>query len=233
MNTGVKQIAIIPARGGSKRLKRKNILPICGKPMLSYPINTALKSGLFDEVVVSTEDDEIAQAATDAGAATIRRPDKLAQDRSTVVQVCSHILSLPEYDKVESFCCIYPTAILITSQDLLDSRKLMDEQPGADFVMGVSHYNYHPVQALSEHNGFLRSMWPEYQGVQSQFYPDLVVSNGTFYWAAKKVFVTAPSFYGKRLRGFLIPPNRAVDIDTLEDYEKAKSLLSDPSSMVV
>lgn len=222
-----KNIAIIPARGGSKRLLRKNILPINGKPMISYPILTAIKSGLFDEVIVSTEDKEISLIAESFGAIVSKRPESLAQDRSTVVQVCEDILEKDEYKTVESFCCIYATAIFITPEDIINSFKLLTTKPPADYVMGVSGFNYHPVQGLKEMDGYLQSMWPEYNDKQSQFYPHLVVSNGTLYWAKRTAFLRDKTFYGERLVGYQLDSDHTVDIDTPEDYENAKKLSKD------
>lgn len=218
------QIAVIPARGGSKRLPRKNILPLNANPLIGYPIRAALSSNLFDDVIVSTEDEEISEIAASFGATVITRPSKLAQDRSTVVEVCTHILGLNEYKAVDRFCCIYATAAFLKSIDLSRSRDLMEEEPAADYVMGVSTYNYPPVQALREDEGYLTYMWPEFRGKQSQEYPALVVSNGTLYWARANCFQKEQSFYGRRLKGYLLS---AVDIDTLSDYEHAKKVAAE------
>jgi len=215
------KIAIIPARGGSKRLPRKNILPINGHPMIAYPITVAIRSGLFDDVVVSTEDEEIASLAIEYGATAVVRPTSLAQDRSTVVEVCSHLLSLQQYKKTQSFCCLYATAIFVSVSDLIESNNILMESIVTDYVMGVAHYNYHPVQALKLADGYLRSMWPEYNSKQSQFYPELVVSNGTLYWAKVEQFEKDRLFYGEYLKGYV---TRSVDIDTLSDYHEAQAM---------
>ena len=215
-----RNIAIIPARGGSKRLPRKNILPINNQPLISYPIKAALECGLFEEVIVSTEDDEISNIAARYGAKVVSRPAKLAQDRSTVVDVCSHLLGLAEYAAVDNFCCLYATAFQVKPNDLIDSFLLLNEAPKADYVMGVSSYNYHPVQALVTKDGFLQSMWSEYNQMQSQQYPEMVVSNGTLYWARVDSFRHDKTFYGAKLKGYLL---HSIDIDTQEDYELAIS----------
>lgn len=211
------KIAIIPARGGSKRLPRKNILPVNGHSMLTYPIKMALESRLFDAVLVSTEDDEIANVARQAGAEVVIRPQVLAQDKSTVAQVCLHVL---EKYPVTEFCCIYATAILLKSETLRKAYQELYRDAVTNYVMGVSEYNYPPVQALkSNEDGFLTYMWPEYVGKQSQSYPQLVVSNGTFVWGRRDAFMHDRIFYVKGLRGFLVPTNESLDIDTQEDYE--------------
>lgn len=216
------RVAIIPARGGSKRLPRKNILPLGGKPIISYPIEAALESKLFDDVVVSTEDEEIFEVASKYGATVIRRPDFLSRDDTPVVEVCRHVLTLKEYERVDSFCCLYATAAFISGLDLINSNKLMHSKPEADYVMGVSSYNYHPVQALKGEDGYLRSMWPEFNMKRSQLYPELVVSNGTLYWARTKEFLRDGLFYGHRLKGY---NSKSLDIDTGSDYKRAQQII--------
>jgi len=217
-------IAIIPARGGSKRLPRKNILPVNGQPMISYPIQAAIESGCFEKVVVSTEDEEIANIAESYGALIMDRDAGLALDNSTVVQVCEDVLSREEFEGIDKFCCIYATAIFVTAEDINSSYQLLTDSPLVDYVMSVSEYNIEPVQALKSVDGYLESMWPEYNSMQSQLYPHLVASNGTLYWARKNEFISDKTFYGKRLKGYVIPQDHVVDIDTQGDYEKAQKL---------
>ena len=219
-------IAIIPARGGSKRLPKKNVLSILGQPMLTYPVTNAVKSGLFDQVIVSTEDAVIEKIGKDAGAVVLKRPEELVQDRSTVAQVCEHVLEELAKDGIvpEFFCCIYATALFITYKDILESFSMLTESPEPDVVMGVSKYNLQPVQALVAKDKFLNAKWPEYYGIQSQFHPRLVASNGTLYWARTKEFLQAKTFYPEKLKGYEISWIRAVDIDTPEDLKIAEML---------
>ena len=220
------RVAIIPARGGSKRLPRKNILPVNDKPMLSYPIKIALESKLFNEVIVSTEDSEIASIAKDYGASVYKRPDELAKDRSTVAEVCLNVIGqLSQANKrPEIFCCLYATAIFIRTKDIKASYKILKRNEDTEFVMGVSSYNLHPVQALIKKNDYLEPMWPEYQKLQSQFYPELVASNGTLCWAKTEAFYETRSFYGDKLKGYLIPRTQIVDVDTQEDIDVVREL---------
>ncbi|MCP3900750.1 MAG: acylneuraminate cytidylyltransferase family protein [Desulfobacteraceae bacterium] len=220
-------IAIIPARGGSKRLSKKNILPVQNKPMLAYPVMNAIKSELFDQVIVSTEDEAIGKIAQEAGARFLKRPERLAQDRSTVAQVCEHVLEElgKEGGAPDFFCCIYATAIFLTQQDIIDSFRMITESPEANVVMGVSRFNLQPVQALEKkENGLLSPMWPEYAHIQSQFHPNLVVSNGTIYWAKTNTFLQKKTFYDEKLIGYEMPWVRALDIDTKESFEIVKLL---------
>ncbi len=220
------KIAIIPARGGSKRLPRKNIREFLGKPVLAYPLKAALDSKLFESVVISTEDQEIATAAASLGAEVLKRPRMLAGDRASVVEVCLHVLEQLERQQgsPEIFCSIYATAVFLKPDDLRKSVQLLQGNGGGDFVMGVSHYNLQPVQAMVDKAEYLSPMWPEYLGVQSQDQEEMVASNGTLYWARSSAFLREGTFYGKRLRGYLMPRIRSVDLDTPEDLHFAKVL---------
>ena len=210
--------ALIPARGGSKRLPRKNILDLGGKPMLAYPIEAALATGLFDRVYVSTDDVEIAKIAEVYGAMVIDRPIEIASDQSTVVEVCLHALETdPEIDLL---CCIYATAVLLRPGSIKAGHHLIGNQPETDFVMGVSGFEHSPVQALKKSvDGYLSYMWPDWKGVQSQFHPHLVVSNGSLYWAKREALLNEKTFYGNRLRGVVLDMDEVCDVDTEDDYE--------------
>lgn len=226
--TRMTTVALIPARGGSKRLPRKNILEVGGVPMLAHPILAAHESGLFEHIYVSTEDAEIAKIANQYGAEVIGRPLQIAEDRSTVVEVCIHALeSKPDIDLI---CCLYATAVLLTKETLIAASKLLSDAPEADFVMGVSEYEHPPVQALKpDDNGYLAYQWPEWRGIQSQFHPHLVVSNGTFYWARRHALMEEKTFYGHRLKGFIVPYEQVSDVDTREDAIKITSKFSTKS----
>lgn len=190
--------------------------------MLARPIMAARATGLFDQIYVSTEDAEIAEIAKHYGAEVIERPPQIAEDRSTVVQVCFHALAT--HPEIDLMCCIYATAVLLEPETIAAAYKLLGGEPEADFVMGVSEYEHPPVQALkADDHGYLSYMWPEWRGIQSQFHPHLVVSNGTFYWARRPALLEEKTFYGRRLRGFTVPSVQVSDIDTQEDLTKIKS----------
>ncbi len=223
MPNSCKPIAIIPARGGSKRIPRKNIADVNGKPLLAYPVETCLASRLFSEVVVSTEDDEIADIASQHGARIEMRPSEFAQDAAPASLACRDLL-LRRYSaetRPESFCMVYPMAIFLEPADLVESMKKLDDCVG---VLGVSDYSIHPYKALVEKDGFLAALWPELNLKQSQHYPRTLGSNGTFYWGKTNAFIESPNFYPKLLKPHIIPPWRAVDIDTLDDLEHARRL---------
>ena len=213
----MRPIAIIPARGGSKRLARKNILPLAGKPLLAHIIETALNSNIFEKVIVSTEDEEIAGVAGKFGADIFIRNSELAQDSSTVVEVCLDVL---REDQVDEFCCLYATSALLSVTTLKESyRDFYTRKPS--ILMGVSSYNYSPVQALTvDNNGSASLLIEEYRGVQSQYHPKLRVSNGSLYWAKKQNFIKEKTFYSEHLNVFDVPENEVCDIDTEEDYKR-------------
>lgn len=213
-------LCIIPARGGSKRLPRKNVIDVGGRPIISYPIAAALGSQLFGQVVVSSDDDETLEIATKFGAKAAKRGLHLATDFTSVVEVCKNYLLTQERFGVlpEYFCCIYPTACFLDKDDLLKSFEILS-QSEADFVMGVSEYNFHPVQALVENGEYLQSMWPEFLKKQSQNYPQLFVSNGTIYWASTEVFLKQGTFYGQKLKPYIC---HHIDLDTPQDYDRIK-----------
>lgn len=217
----MQRLAVIPARGGSKRLPRKNVVPLGERPMIAHVLETARQTGLFERVIVSTEDAEIGDVAEGAGAEVHWRPEDLASDQASVVQVCVDVLSSLA-EPPERFCCLYATAAFLRIRDLRESEEWLDE---ADVVMGVSEYPIHPYKALENSvDGFLRPKWPVENARKSQEYPHLVASNGTFYWARTDRFLKEPTFYPERLKGFELPPERAVDIDTPEDLDWARKL---------
>src|SRR5215470_8688782 len=221
-------LAIIPARGGSKRLPRKNIAPLDGRPLISYPIASALQSGLFQAVVVSTEDAEIAEVSRRAGAAVIARPPELATDEIHEFAACTHVLdtlAAKDGDPL-AFCIIYPTAAFFLPEDLARSCRLLNGPPEADVVMAVAGYPIHPYKAMKESDsGYLELMYPVEARQRSQFYPKVVASCGVFYWLRTAAFRKDPTYFPRRLVGYELAPDRTIDIDTPADLAWAQKLM--------
>lgn len=212
-------LCIIPARGGSKRLPNKNILPFNGKPMIETVIENALSAGVFDRVVVSSDSDEILDISRTAGATCLKRSASLATDTSSVVDVCLDVITSYE---TQNFCCIYPTAVLLRPETLIQSADTFQiyGKKEASVLMGVTRYEYHPAQALIENiHGNWEMLLPNFMGIQSQKYPETRVSTGTFYWARKEAFLNEKTFYSKKLKVFDLECNEACDIDTISDYQ--------------
>lgn len=212
-------LCIIPARGGSKRLPHKNILPFKKKPMIANVIDTVMRSGVFEDVIVSSDSDEILAISEKAGAKNYKRMESIAQDTSTVVDVCLDVL---KHYHVKTFCCIYPTAVLLSAETIIQSSENFHRygEAEASVLMGVAKYNYHPVQALiQDETGNWKMLCPEYVGVQSQKYPESRVSSGTFYWARSEIFISEKTFYSRKLKVFDLELDEALDIDTPTDYQ--------------
>lgn len=224
----MKSIAIIPARGGSKRLPRKNILDVGGKPMIVHTIEAAIETGLFSRVIVSTEDSEVAAIAQDAGAHVEQRPEELATDRAQVKSVCIDLLDREaEKGRVhEIFCCLYATAPLRRAADIAAVMQLLDN-PNVNFAFAVSAYEQPVHQALQlDEEGYLRPRWPERVNLRSQEVEQLFVGNGSTYAVRVPAFRQSASFYGPGLAGHIMPRARSVDIDTEEDLELARYYFS-------
>lgn len=220
------RVAIIPARGGSKRLPRKNIIDILGKPALHYPLKVAADCGLFDHLIVSTDDREIGRIALECGAEVFERPDRLSTDTAGVKDVCVDVLQKlnQQGEHPEWFCCLYATAVFIRPEDLNGSFQLFKTYPDVRVVMGVSEYNLQPAQAMSESDGFLAPRWPDLVTRRSQETGRMVASNGTIYWAKTRTFLEEKTFYIKQMKGYEIPWIRAIDLDTPEDLDTARFL---------
>lgn len=225
-------IAIIPARGGSKRLPRKNIADFLGKPIIKYTIEAAHISDCFERVVVSTDDNEIAAIARESGAETVTRPPSLATDSAPVHAVC---LALLEEEKISGrswtqMACLYATAPMRNARDIRATMALL--KPGfCDFAMGVSSYDKQPQQALKlMQDQTLIPMWPDMLKFRASDLPPLRASNGTIYAVNCDAFRRHGNFYGPNLRGHDMPRTRAIDIDTLEDLELARLIAQNLSN---
>jgi len=217
----MKRVAIIPARGGSKRLPRKNIMPFMGKPMIAHSIAAASNSGLFDRVVVSTEDGEIAEVASQYGAELDMRDPGLATDSARVTDVCVDFLQREqaagrEYDVL---CVLYATAPLRTAEYVEKVVSLIE--PGScDYALAVTRYELPPHQALRlMPDQSLAPMWPELVSQRADEIGELRVDNGSTYAVSVTAFLDNPSFYGPNLKGVEMPRERSVDIDTADDFE--------------
>jgi len=223
------QIAIVPARGGSKRIPRKNIKPFGGRPMIHWPIAAALEVGLFDEVIVSTDDDEIAAVAEKAGALVpFRRPAYLSGDLTPTRGVITHAIADAEarHDRpVTMACCIYATAAMLRADDLRRGFEMLGDRPALDFVFAAVGYA-HPVQrALQRRDtGGVRMILPEHARSRTQDLPEAFHDAGMFYWGRRDAFMEDAPMFSPRSLPCMIPRERAQDIDTPEDWAFAETL---------
>jgi pseudaminic acid cytidylyltransferase len=219
-------IAVIPARGGSKRVPRKNIRPFAGRPMIAWPIEAARSSGLFEHIVVSTEDEEIATLARELGAeAPFVRPAELADDHSGTLEVMAHAAAWAAAQgwAVEAICCLYATAPFTTPADLASARsKLADE--GWDYVLAASRCPCALRSFRRAPDGAMEMLFPEHIPTRSQDLPDLYQDVGQYYWGRFDAWLEGRPIYGERTSFVELPPWRAQDIDTPEDWTMAEYL---------
>lgn len=218
-------VAIIPARGGSKRIPKKNIKPFNGRPMISYPIRAAMEAGIFEKIIVSTDSPEIKEVALMNGAEVpFLRPRELSDDYTPTAPVIAHaITALEEMGLVIDFvCCIYATAVFIKPEYLKEGFEIM-KQTGASSVFSVTTFDFPIFRALkiNEH-GNLEMIWPEYELTRSNDLPEAYHDAGQFYWLRKKEFMREKRIYTKDARPVIIPRKFVEDIDTLEDWESAE-----------
>ena len=212
-------LAVIPARGGSKRLPRKNVLGFRGRPMLAWTVEAARAADVFDAVLVSTEDDEIAAAARAAGAAVRARPAALAGDAVPVAEVLADLLR--GFDPLpDAVCLLMPNCPLRTGADIADALA-RHRATGADVTMSVVAYDWRrPGWALRAAGSWLRPVDADALGGGADP-ARLVCPSGAIRWVKPAAFLAAPGFYPARLAGHELPWHRAIDIDEAADLEMA------------
>ena len=220
------KIAVIPARGGSKRIPRKNIREFAGKPMISYAISAAINSRLFDHVIVSTDDDEIASIACQWGAEVpFKRPDDLSDDFTPTVPVVAHAIQACReigWD-VDTVCCIYPGVPFVEVSDLRKGLKIL-ESNASSYVFPVAEYPSAIQRALKQlPDGRMQTLYPQYELTRTQDLELAFFDAGQFYWGRVEAWLANESIHSHGA-GLAIPLWRVVDIDTLEDWKRAEVL---------
>jgi N-acylneuraminate cytidylyltransferase len=219
-----KAVAIITARGGSKRIPRKNIKEFLGKPIIAYSITAALEAGCFDEVMVSTDDQEIAGVAQSYGAKVpFFRSAETSNDFSTTADVLVEVLR--EYQsRGQDFayaCCIYPTAPFVTPEKLKRGHELLLET-GADTALPVVRFGYPIQRGLKIENGGLSMIWPEHLNSRSQDLMPAYHDSGQFYWLRVTKFLETRKLFAEHCVPIELPESEVQDIDTLEDWKVAE-----------
>lgn len=218
-------VAIIPARGGSKRIPRKNIRPFAGQPMIAHSIDAARKSAIFDRIIVSTDDDEIAQVAHAHGAEVpFRRPADLSDDHATSIAVVAHAVDwlTSSGTPPEAVCCLYATAPFVHVEDLRAGLSTL-RQSEAEFCFPVTTFAFPIQRALRrDDSGAVSMLHPEHEITRSQDLPEYVHDAGQFYWGRAQAWRSGLPIYAKHSRTILIPRHRVQDIDTPEDWQRAE-----------
>lgn len=220
-------VAVIPARGGSKRIPRKNIRTFCGKPMISWSISAAIKSDCFDRIIVSTDDFEIATISRQYGAEVpFVRPAELSGDHTPTIPVIAHAIDwLQDHHETPQYvCCIYATAPFLLAEDLRVGQTLIKER-GLDYVFSATRFSF-PIQRAfrldsEEH---VDMFYPEYRSTRSQDLEEAFHDAGQFYWGRTSAWSLDLPIFAKNSAVIQLPSWRVQDIDDEEDWVRAEKL---------
>ena len=218
-------IAIIPARGGSKRIPRKNIKTFCGQPIIAWSIQAALKSKCFSRVVVSTDDEEIAEVARTYGAETpFVRPQELSNDQAGTIPVIAHAVAWIKASgcEVDNACCIYATAPFVLATDLQKGLILLHSMK-ADYAFSITSFPF-PIQRairITSENR-VQMFQPNHFNTRSQDLEEAWHDAGQFYWGTEKAWLSNKQVFSETAVPVKLPRYRVQDIDTLEDWQRAE-----------
>ena len=221
------KLAVIPARGGSKRIPRKNIKDFCGQPMIKWSIRAALKSKCFDRIIVSTDDEEIADTAKDCGAEVpFVRPTKLSDDYASTTSVITHAIEWQNQNgqKADQVCCLYATAPFLQASDIQIGLQVL-QKTNADFAFAVTSYAF-PIQRAIRITPDKRveMFQPEHFNIRSQDLPEAWHDAGQFYWGQAQAWLDNKPLFTQGSAPVPLPRHRVQDIDTPEDWEHAEWL---------
>lgn len=219
------RLAVIPARGGSKRIPRKNIKSFCGKPMIAWSIEAALSSGCFDEIIVSTDDSEIADVARKHGATVpFIRPAELSDDHTGTIPVIRHAIEWlnAQGQSTEQVCCLYATAPFVMAEDICRGLDTLVDT-GCDYAFSVTSYAF-PIQRairISEENR-VTMFNPEHFNTRSQDLEEAWHDAGQFYWGRATAWLEGNMIFSPASAPVKLPRHRVQDIDTPEDWLRAE-----------
>jgi len=220
----MRNIAIITARGGSKRIPQKNIKEFCGRPIIEYSIKAALDAGIYDEVMVSTDNEEIADVARAAGAKVpFLRSEKTSGDFATTADVILEVIET--YEKLgEIFdyaSCIYPTAPFVTAEKLREGMDILKKKRG-DMIMPVVRFSFPPQRSMVFDGDFIKPRWPENQNLRSQDLAPFYHDCGQFYCYDIKKFMRLRGQFVNGIIPIIMPETEVQDIDNMDDWEIAE-----------
>lgn len=220
-------IFIIPARGGSKRIPRKNIKPFKGVPIIERVIKKIQQSDLCNHIFVSTDDEQIMDIAESAGADIIVRPCHLATDHAKTREVLKHAVESVDANDHAAVCCIYPTSVFITPEDIRSSLYLLDMQK-PHFVISATKYS-HPTQRAMHLADSFRVMpqYPDFMEHRTQDLTPTYHDAGQLYWAMASTWRSGASIITQNTKAYILPRNKVIDIDTPEDWELAERIFQE------
>jgi len=230
------RLAVIPARGGSKRIPRKNIKNFCGKPMIAWSIEAAKSSGLFEHIIVSTDDAEIAEVAKQWGAdAPFIRPAELSNDFAGTTEVVAHATqwAIVQKFEVEAVCCIYATAPFIQASDIIRGWDLICGGTW-NYVFSATDYAAPIFRSFKQlKNGGIEMYFPENYGSRSQDLPNALHDAGQFYWGRPESWTDMKPDFDANSTVVVIPRWRVQDIDTHDDWRRAELMSNAIASMAI
>ena len=216
------KVAIIPARGGSKRIHKKNIKLFCGEPIINYSIRTAKESGIFDSIVVSSDDEEILEISRKCGVDTIVRPCELSGDEVATLPVISHsVLSLGLKEK-DLVCCIYPTAPLLEVSYILQALDALLKNPSKNYAFSVVEFDSSPFRGFEITDDVIKMLFPQYQLFRSQDLKKVYHDAGAFYFGFAQSFLEEKAIFSSDSIPIILPKMIVQDIDTLDDWHLAE-----------
>ncbi|NSZ86815.1 pseudaminic acid cytidylyltransferase [Agrobacterium tumefaciens] len=221
------RVAIIPARAGSKRIPKKNIRPFFGRPMIAWSIDAALESHCFDRVIVSTDDDQIAEIARAEGAETpFCRPPELSDDVAGTMPVIAHALNwvIAQGSHVEYACCVYAAAPFIRASAIIDGWNLLQRE-GCEYVFTATTFPS-PIQRAMRITslGRVEMLYPEYSSTRSQCLEEAYHDAGQLYWGKAEAWLDQKPIFSTYSAPLVLPRYRVQDIDTFEDWERAERM---------
>ncbi len=221
------KLAVIPARGGSKRIPRKNIKLFCGKPMLAWSVEAALQSGCFDHVIVSTDDAEIAEVARQCGAQVpFMRPAALSDDHTGTTAVIAHAINwfAAQGQTPQQVCCVYATAPFVSAADLCRGLAVLKDT-GSEYAFSVTSYAFPIQRAIRITQAKRVEMFnPEHFNTRSQDLEEAYHDAGQFYWGRASAWRANKTVFGPESAPIMLPRHRVQDIDTPEDWLRAEWL---------
>jgi pseudaminic acid cytidylyltransferase len=220
-------VAVIPARGGSKRIPRKNVRAFAGKPMIAHSIECAKESGVFDRIIVSTDDEEISRISRDYGAEVpFVRPKELSDDYANTTDVMSHAVGWLEGKGIAAsgVCCIYATAPFIRSEDVKNGLAILETGRWA-YVFSATTFPAPVFRSFQKNaDGGIEMLFPQHYASRSQDLPEALHDAGQFYWARPRTWLDGAAIFGINSTVISIPRWRVQDIDTEEDWVRAEAM---------
>ena len=218
-------IAVIPARGGSKRISGKNIRDFAGQPLIAYSLQAATASGVFDDILVSTDSDDIAEVATQYGATgIIKRPAELADDFTGTTPVVQHALKTwqAEHTTPDYVCCIYATAPFLTADALCEGLHKLQSQPAMQYAFSVTTFAFPIQRAIKLAGAGVEPVDPKQMGKRSQDLEECYHDAGQFYWGTAAAWLEPKPVFARHSIPVVLPRHRVQDIDTPEDWIRAE-----------